>query len=148
MRHRPRAQRGLTLLEALVALVILAFSMLGLVGMQARLLGASTDAQHRVLAAALADRLLSHAVVDPTHAACYVLPAPPPDCSSAMASAIAAQWQADVAQLPDGAASAALLTLPMAGGAFTGSQQQLRVQLQWTGKSGTPHRVEATTDVR
>jgi type IV pilus assembly protein PilV len=146
-RTRARAQRGLSLLEALIALVILAFGILGMVGLHARLLAASTDAQHRVLAVGLADRLLSHAVVDPAHAACYAVPAAVA-CPSAAAASAAAQWQLDVAALPEGAASAALITVPMTGSAYTGANQQLSVLVQWQGKTGELHRVEATTDVR
>lgn len=150
MRQQPTlcsAQRGLTLLEALIALVILAFGVLGIVGLQARLLAASTDAQNRVLAVGLADRLLSHAVVDPAHAACYAVSVAAP-CPSATAASAAAQWRLDVAELPEGAASAALVTVPMAGSSYTGANQQLRVLVHWKGKTGEPHLVEATTDVR
>jgi type IV pilus assembly protein PilV len=142
-----RRQRGVTLLDALIAIVLLAFGMLGLVGLQARLLKAGSDAQYRITAAALADRLLSMALVDAANAACYTLPAnPPPTCSSVTANNARAQWERDLDVLPSAAATVELTT---AAGDSTGTLRQLRVQIQWTSKEdGRTRSLEAYTDVR
>jgi type IV pilus assembly protein PilV len=149
MNKHPRVrQRGLSLLEALIALVILAFGLLGFAGMQVRMLSASTDTQWRLQATALADRLLSHAIVDSANAGCYLVPTQG-TCSSTQAQAAREQWLVDVAALPEGAASAAFVTVPMGGTSYAGSNQQMRVRIQWQGKiDGAMHVVEATTDVR
>ncbi len=147
MKTHPRRQRGVTLLDALIAIVLLAFGLLGLVGLQARLLKAGTDAQYRIVAAALADRLLGMALVDATNAACYTLPAITTlPCNSITASNARAQWQLDLDVLPAAAATVELTTVT---GASTGSQQQLRVQIEWTSKEdGRTRSLEAYTDVR
>lgn len=145
-----RRHRGITLLESLVALMILSFGVLGMVGLQARLLKASTDASNRVIAAGLVDYLLSHALINPQLASCYTEPVS--NCLSTPAAAAARQsvqdWLQDVAQLPDATAESILLTVP-GDGVPTGTLQQLRVRLQWRGQGDEALRqVEAITDVR
>ncbi|MGE5160960.1 MAG: type IV pilus modification protein PilV [Betaproteobacteria bacterium] len=51
------AERGLSMIEVLVALTIVAFGMLGLLGLQARALGVQKDAFHRRQAAELVAQL-------------------------------------------------------------------------------------------
>jgi type IV pilus assembly protein PilV len=147
MKTTRRRQRGVTLLDALIAIALLAFGMLGLVGLQARLLKAGTDAQLRITAAGLADRLLGMALVDATNAVCYTLPAsPPPSCNSLSANNARAQWERDLDVLP---AAAATVELATATGTSIGTQRQLRVLIQWTSKEdGRTRGLEAYTDVR
>lgn len=57
--HVIRYQRGSFLLEALMAFVIFAFGILGLVGLQASSISANVDTQYRVEANQLAHRMLS-----------------------------------------------------------------------------------------
>jgi type IV pilus assembly protein PilV len=142
-------QLGLSLLESLICLALLSFAVLGLFGLQARMLASATDAQQRVIAAGLVDRLLSYALVDPANAHCYVRPAPTtPPCVSSVAIAAVAQWEADVAQLSEGLGTSELMTVP-AGGSYIGANRQLSAQVQWRGKSGVEmHNVKAVTDVR
>lgn len=146
-----RATRGVALLEGLIALLVLSVGLLGLAAMQARLVAGSTAAQQRIVATALVDRLLSHALADAGNVGCYLVPAPTgaPACGSAAAADITAQWQADLAVLGEATGSAVLVTLPMAAGSFTGSAQQLRARVEWRNRAGGDwHRVEALTDVR
>jgi type IV pilus assembly protein PilV len=135
---RARAQRGLGLIDALAALVILAFGMLSLTRMQARVVAQSTEAQQRVQAVAVADNLLGFVAVDAANAACYQIPAGG-TCGSPAAAAHASSWAASaVAMLPSAAASAVL----DANGTFT-------VHLRWQGKETQDNRrLEVTTDVR
>jgi type IV pilus assembly protein PilV len=144
-----RRQRGVTLLDALIAIVLLAFGMLGLVGLQARLLKAGSDAQYRIVAAALADRLLGMALVDAANAVCYTLPADTTlTCGSHTASNARAQWELDLDVLPAAAATVELTTVSSAS-APTGTLRQLRVQIRWTSKEdGRTRSLEAYTDVR
>jgi type IV pilus assembly protein PilV len=55
---RPRACRGASLLEALIALLIFSIGLLGLLGLQANALGASRDSQYRAEAAVLAHEII------------------------------------------------------------------------------------------
>jgi type IV pilus assembly protein PilV len=53
-----RAQRGVMLLEALIAILIFSIGILGLMGLQATAVKQSTDARYRSQAAQLADQLV------------------------------------------------------------------------------------------
>ncbi|MGD9647510.1 MAG: type IV pilus modification protein PilV [Pirellulales bacterium] len=55
--HRQRAQRGVTLIEVLVSVLIVSFGILGLVALQARAIQYSLDADDRNRAALFADEL-------------------------------------------------------------------------------------------
>lgn len=55
--HRPALHRGFTLLEVLVAIVILSFGVLGVVGLQAAALSANKEARYQSTAVALAREL-------------------------------------------------------------------------------------------
>jgi type IV pilus assembly protein PilV len=54
----PGTQRGVALLEALIAILIISFGVLGIIGLQANSISFVTDARYRVDAAAMADRLV------------------------------------------------------------------------------------------
>lgn len=58
IRRSPRTQRGSFLLEALVAILIVAFGILGLVGLQARVLQQVDDAQYRSEAVFMTNALI------------------------------------------------------------------------------------------
>lgn len=149
-RRSPRrsAQAGVNLIESLVALLILSVGMLGLVGLQVSMLRSTTDAQSRAVAAALADRLLSHALLDPSHASCYAVPVVGP-CVSTPAGSIANGWLNEVKQLPNGSATAELTNVVPGGGIPTGTNGQMRVAVTWSARAdGETHSVEAFTDVR
>lgn len=51
-------QQGIFLLEALIAILIFSFGILGLVGMQSKAISAQSDAQYRIEAANYADKIL------------------------------------------------------------------------------------------
>lgn len=58
MRRTPALQRGSFLLEALIAILIVAFGVLGLVGLQARVLQQVDDAQYRSEAVFMTNTLI------------------------------------------------------------------------------------------
>ena len=134
----PRRLRGVGLLDALIALAILAFGLLGMTRMQTGLVRQASESQARLTAAQLGDELLSTALVDVDNAACYTLPAAGA-CASAAALARAEDWRLRaLAALPgDPTATAALV------------DDRLTVTLTWTGKTAEdPRTLEVTTDVR
>lgn len=145
-KHRPtspyrwRAARGVGLLDAMIALAILAFGMLGMTRLQARMVSQGSETQSRMAAARLADELLSLALVDPTNAACYTLPQVGV-CGKAAASAMAAAWKVR--------AVAELTGSPTAGAVLDAGTGRLTVTLTWTGKESQDSRtLVAITDVR
>jgi len=141
MRRAARAaQRGMGLLEGLVAVLILSVGLLGLARFQSGLISQGTEAQGRMVAAQFADELLSTVLVDTANAACYTLPATG-TCPSAAAASRATDWQTRaLAALPGN--DAALSTLNTGTSRFT-------VTLRWTGKAAQDaHTLQMTTDVR
>ena len=60
----PRAQTGAYLLEALIAILIFSFGVLGIVGLQAQALRFTNDSQYRAEAVYLANSLISQMWVD------------------------------------------------------------------------------------
>lgn len=92
-------QGGVALLEALIAILLISFGILGIIGLQANSIAFTTDARYRVDAGALADRLVAEMWVNPANIASYTWTgagAPP---------AAAATWVADVQNALPGAAA-------------------------------------------
>jgi len=65
--------RGSTLLEALIALLILSFAVLGLIGLQANLLRIGSQAQYRMQASLLGQNIAGLMAVDSPNVGCYAL---------------------------------------------------------------------------
>jgi type IV pilus assembly protein PilV len=84
-------QTGSSLIEAMVAIVILSFGILGLARFQIGMLAQTTDAQSRLTASALAEELLSMVRVDIPNAACYTT-TPQVSCSSSFAASQVKNW--------------------------------------------------------
>jgi type IV pilus assembly protein PilV len=137
-RRGPRSARGVGLLDALIALAILTFGLLGMSRMQTSLVRQGSESQARLSAAQLGDELLSTVLVDLPNVGCYTLP-DAAGCASVAARARAEDWNERVLEaLPGEVETAAAV----AGGRFT-------VTINWTGKdSGETRTLEATTDVR
>jgi type IV pilus assembly protein PilV len=132
--------RGVGLLDALVAMAILAFGVLGMTRLQARMVAQATETQSRTTAMQLGDELLNSALVDTANAACYTVPQVGA-CGNVAAKARATDWEArSKAVLPGAPTAAAVLD------AATG---RMTVTLTWTGKESREIRtLVAVTDVR
>jgi type IV pilus assembly protein PilV len=133
-RHGCR-QRGVVLLEALLATLILAIGLLGAIGLQARAYSALSDAGMRGEAVIASERLLGSMSNDQTNLAEYALAA------NATPSARLATWHdATLAVLP-GATIAITITPTV-----DASRTEVQVTISWTRKAGMPantHRVIA-----
>ena len=140
MTRRPRNQRGVGLLDAMIAMAILAFGLLALTRFQGRMVAQSTDVQNRSAALQFADQLMSMALVDPANATCYTLPAAG-TCGNTASRAGTDAWKAEVEDnhvLP-GTVTA---TSTLAG-------TRLTVVIGWTSKeSGDARQLTAATDVQ
>jgi type IV pilus assembly protein PilV len=132
MNKKVCSQRGVALIDALIAMVILAFGLLGVASLQVRVTREATDGQTRVLASRMADELLSLALVDRTSAACYVLPTAAAGCTSTVARTAATTWSTQaLAALPPGATATSELT---------DGNQRLTVTITWTDRAAAEPR--------
>lgn len=137
---RLRLTRGVGLLDALVAMAILAFGLLGMTRLQTRMVAQATETQSRMTAMQLGDELLNSALVDTANAACYTLPQTGV-CGNAGAQAKAAAWETR--------SKAALPGSPTAGAVLDAATGRMTVTLTWTGKESREIRtLVAVTDVR
>lgn len=131
--------RGVGLIDALVALAILAFGMLGMTRLQARMVAQASESQMRTTAMQLSAELLNTAIVDPANAACYTLPQAGV-CNNATAQAHATAWAARAAAAFPGTSSA---------GAVLDATGRMTVTITYTGKESQEARsLVAITDVR
>lgn len=126
-----RQQRGATIFEILVSVLILSFGILALVGLQAKSLSAASDAKYRVEATNYADQIVGQMWADRANLASYPTFATPE----------AAAWRAQVlAGLPG--ATAPVITV-------TG--QMVSVQVNWTPPGhpagAPPHNVVVQTRI-
>lgn len=98
-------QRGSSLLEALIALLILSFAILGLIALQSNLLRIASQAQYRLQASLLAQNVAGMISVDPANVGCYALvagSAMPCPAGSAQSAVQVEAWREEVlATLPN-----------------------------------------------
>lgn len=136
LRTRPqpalRTQRGIALLEALLAIVILGIGLLGAVGMQARAVSALSDAGQRAEATLAADRLAGIMHADGASPFNYVT------APGAAPSTSLSPWHAETRAAIPGA------TIGVAVEAAGGNGNRVDVSIAWTRKAGdraNTHRV-------
>jgi type IV pilus assembly protein PilV len=140
MRHLPNienrglgSQKGSALIEALVAMLIFAFGVLGFVGLQGAMLRSQSDAKLRTDAAFLADQVIGLASSDRPNLASYVT-SPGTVCAYAKCT----DWVNKVGNsLPAGQAT---VTYTAATGAFS-------ITLAWTMPDGTSHQFVVATSI-
>ncbi len=144
-----RPQRGFSLIEVLVAVLIFSLGIIGAVGLQAAALKMSTDARQRAEATFLADQLLARMLIaDPATAATFAhRPAGTTPCApsgAASTNAVVTQWLLEVTE-----------TFPRA---IANEQQivvlgtpadEVKVKLCWkNGVGDTPHTLEVSNRVQ
>lgn len=127
------AQRGVALLEALLAAMILAIGLLGTIGLQARAYAALSDAGMRAEAAIAADRLLGIMNTDLDNLEDYEVGA------AGAPSERLAQWHAETRRQIPGATITIAVTP-----ADAGAPAAVDIAISWRRKADTPvntHRV-------
>jgi len=143
-RGGPRRARGGFLLEALVAVLIVAFGLLGLVGLHARSIQHVNDAQFRAEAASLANGLIGQMwadVKDPV--------ALKAKYDSSGGGPGYAEFQAMVAQrLPGGGGLPPTVTFTALGAPWTLNSPIVSITVQWQPPGElAPHRYDITTTI-
>lgn len=144
-----RRERGFTLIEVLVSVLVFSVGVLGMVGLQATAVRLATDAQQRAEATFLADQLLARMLIaDPAAAASF---AHHPDgttrCAptgAASTHALVTDWLADVtATFPRASADEQQITV-------SGTPaNEVTVRLCWRNtESDVPHVLEVTNRVQ
>lgn len=138
---RRRRTRGVGLIDALIAIAILSFGLIGISRMQGRMVTSATDASLRTTAVQLADELLNTVLVDNANAACYTLPQTGA-CASALAITRTTDWKNRVTAAMPVPVSTLTVTLVPATGRMT-------VAMGWTARDGAdPRLLSVVTDVR
>jgi len=134
-----RSSAGFGLIDALIALALLSFGLLGMTRLQAHSLAQATESQQRGVAMQYGDELISTILVDVGNKDCYSLPAAG-TCASTAARALTTDWNTRLAQaLPDATATST----------YTAASGRMDVVITWTGKdSQDTHSLGASTDVR
>ncbi len=135
-------QRGSSLLEGLISIVVFSVGVLGLGGLQFQLIASGTQSQYRAQASFLAEELLGLAAADAPYAGCYVVTdAGPGACGSALAAKAVADWRQRVLDTLPGAGATPPTASLDGGGNFT-------VTLLWQRKNEqTQHNYSATTNL-
>lgn len=122
---KPRQQAGIALIEALVAAVLLAIGLIGVIGLQARSQGALADAGLRAEAVIAANRLQGTMSVDQANLAAYALAA------GGTAGARLQPWLQETRLHIPNAGVAIAVGAPAAG------RTRVAVTISWARKSGT-----------
>lgn len=119
-----RGQRGVSLVEALVSLAILAIGVLATMNLQGTMVATSSGAQLRAEAAYYAEQIIGLATADAANAACYAFQS---GCGSTVASDMAENWRDEVRAALPGATTTALAPSVT----WTSGTGQFTVVLQW-----------------
>ena len=128
----PNTARGFVLLEALIALLIFALAVLGLVGLQASMTRATSGAKYRADAAYLASDLVGTMWTDSRNLALY-------DASRCAGHPPCQRWMARVSErLPTGVGSAQVSTT---------APGQVTVKVTWQAPSDELRQFQTTTAI-
>lgn len=123
-------QKGFTLLEVLVAMLVLSIGLLGLAGLMASSLRNNHSAYYRSQATWLAYDVIDRMRTNRPNAADYIVGIPGASAAGGLAGADVADWKAAIANtLPGGDGSVALVA--------AGEARTVTVVIQWNDARGT-----------
>lgn len=124
-----QAQGGVALLEVLIAILIISFGVLGIIGLQANSIAITSDARYRVEASALAERLVSEMWLNPMNLASYAY------AGTGTPPAPLAAWYADLTSdsrgLPGASSHKPTITI--------GADNLVTITIRWSPPNGTVH---------
>ena len=124
-----QSQGGVALLEVLIAILIISFGVLGIIGLQANSIAITSDAKYRVEASAFAERLISEMWMNPMNLASYAYP------GTGSVPAPLAAWYADVtsgsAALPGAGSNKPIITI--------GADNVVTITIRWEPPGGAVH---------
>jgi len=129
MSKRVRAARGFMLLEALIAMLVFSFGVLGIVGLQAAMTKAQTQSKVRTDAALLAQQLIGAMWADGTNIANYAT-------ASCAGYARCNDWKARVAAALPNAATTVVL-----------NGADVTITILWTPPNEPEHKYTTTSSV-
>ena len=158
--------RGFSLIEVLVALVVLTIGLLGMAGLQGYSITGSYNAHLRTQATALAQGIIDRMRANPTEARANTYsvdigdaPASGTDCIGVSANCTTAQlanydvreWKCNLGAYANNAICTAFVsqsTLPSGDGKIEiQNNGQIEVTVQWTDTAGDTHQVMLTTSL-
>lgn len=123
-------QKGFTLLEVLVAMLVLSIGLLGLAGLMASSLRNNHSAYYRSQATWLAYDVIDRMRTNRPNAAGYVVDIGGASAAGGLAGADVADWKAMIANaLPEGDGSVAVVAV--------GTARTVTVDIQWNDARGT-----------
>jgi type IV pilus assembly protein PilV len=129
-----RQQRGIALLEAMIATVILAIGLLGTIGLQARAYSAMNEASMRAEAAIASEKLFGLMSTDVGNLSSYALTA------GGTPNAVLASWVNEVKGTPTttGTIPGAVISVAVAANSGATNSTAVTVKISWTRKAGGP----------
>ncbi|WP_210545830.1 hypothetical protein [Rhodoferax sp. PAMC 29310] len=143
-----KSQKGSALLEAMVAILVFSFGILGLLGLQAVSIKNSIDAKYRSDASYIANQIIAQMWVDRSNIDSYAHLQAGAVCAytgTASTNANVTGWISQASSQLPGAASAKtqiLVTTPVAG------IRQVKVTVCWQGpQETTPHNFATTAQI-
>lgn len=127
-----RSQQGVALLEALIAVLLISFGVLGIIGIQAASISAISEARYRIEATALADELINQVWIDTTTA--NALPAYVDD-----AAALPEAWLNRVYELPGAADNPPTIS--------STTNNVITLTIRWQPPNGSLHQHRIVTSI-
>ena len=129
-----QSQRGIALLEALIAVTLLAIALIGAIGIQARAVGALSDATARSEATMAGESLVGIMANDQLNLSQYVL------IATGTPSTRLAPWYNETRSVIPGAAITVAVT-PEAGT----THNRIDIAISWARKAGDPLNIHKLT---
>lgn len=138
-----KAQSGMLLLEALIAILIFSVGILGMVSMQAMAIKNTADASYRSEASHLADQIIGQMWIDRGNLPSYILNSGVAACSaggSVSVNPVVSSWLGDANRLPGGDSIKHQISV--------GLDNTVTVTVCWLPPRATrPHNFTATTSI-